>query len=60
MTEPTIDPIKGPQLSTNVPGETTYLMLMGSANHVLMQLLSQKQTNIVQPVAANGRPTLVS
>ena len=58
----TIDPIKGPQISTNVPGETTYLMLMGAANNILMGLLASKQTNLVQPVSANGngRPTLVS
>jgi hypothetical protein len=66
MTLPTItisiDQIKGPQLNTNLPLETTYLVLSGTANNVLMQLLAVKQTNLVQPVGpnGNGRPALVS
>jgi hypothetical protein len=58
----TIDPIKGPQLNSNQPLEVTYLILSGTANNVLIQLLASKQTNLVQPVGpnGNGRPTLVS
>ena len=66
MTLPTItisiDPIKGPQLNTNLPLETTYLVLSGTAQNILIQLLAAKQTNLVMPVGpnGNGRPTLVS
>jgi hypothetical protein len=65
MTEPTITiTIKNglPQLQTNMPLEATYLVLSGTANNVLLQLLSTKQANLVQPVETNGnrRPTLVS
>lgn len=66
MTIPTItisiDPIKGSQLYSNQPLEVTYLILSGSMNNVLMQLLAAKQTNLVQPVGSNGngRPALVS
>lgn len=58
----TIDPIKGPKMDSNQPLEVTYLILCGTANNVLMQLLASKQSNLVQPVGpnGNGRPTLVS
>ena len=55
-----IDPLKGPQISTNVPGESTYLILMGAANNILMQLLATKQANLIQTITPNGKPALVS
>ena len=48
MTNPTItitlDPIKGPQLSTNLPLEQLYVILVGVANNILVQLMATKET----------------
>lgn len=43
----TLDPIKGPQLNTNIPLETAYLILTGSANNMLVQLLAAKVSKTI-------------